>query len=188
MSLWSGDFPRSWRRVFIASVTVVSASLLSACGATMSNTQAFDRSSSKAIVVFGVATSFGPYEFAFSKFDPATQKNPNPFNANQQYDRTWDGKKELTFTASVWEPGIYAVSHYCYQRTCLTFMKGTYYYEVKAGQINYLGNYFLDYDEGRFTGYTDDQVKDYLKTFPKVDADLAHPERNPARLKGLWDK
>src|SRR5437868_7976390 len=104
------------------------------CASGISKSENFTRTDKRAMIVFGVDSKVGGYELGFTPFDPATQKNTKPWSPNYQYDRTLEDPKGLQFTASVWDPGIYAVGHFCHHRTCIEFKLGTYYFELVPGK------------------------------------------------------
>jgi hypothetical protein len=161
--------------------------ILAGCASGISKTENFSRTDKRAMIVFGVNSKVGGYELGFLPFDPATQKNTKPWSPNYQYDRTLENPAGLQLTASVWDPGIYAVGHFCHHRTCVTFKQGTYYFELVPGKINYIGNFELDELSASRIPDTDDLVAAYLKNYPGVDADIVRPELKRSGLKGMWE-
>jgi hypothetical protein len=173
----------------MASRWIVAIFCLSGCSTQISSKEVFTASSADALVIFGVDSRVGGYEIGFSRYNDTSERNS--FTGGKRYDRTLSSPKSMDFIVDTWKPGIYTFTSYCYvgyPQTCVNFSLGTAAFEIKPGKINYLGNVILGERSASQEGFTDDMVKEYLKGFPYVNADLFHVEFRTVQPKGLWDK
>jgi hypothetical protein len=178
----------SFKLIVRAALLAIVAVAVSACQAPIGTDQVYTRADAKALVVFGLKYDVPMTEFQFANYDVEKDRMANYLTGWKKYDGMMLGySKDLRFFADIWEPGFYKVTHYCYaggQQTCVS-LSPTLYFEVKPGQVNYLGNFYLGYEHPGHTGYTDDLVKAYMADFKHVEADIVRIEMlpTPARPK-----
>ncbi len=163
---------------------------VSGCSSDISKSHEFDTASGEALVLVGVQSqsSVNSYSVMIQRFDPATKQVDRPGIYAFAQGGFWGIATATQFTAVELPPGIYTIVSVRTEtgaypansvfETCLS--RGSAYYVVEAGQVNYLGDLEVDYGGVTFVGHDVEGAQAFMADFDNVTAPLLPVKGNKA--------
>lgn len=157
--------------------------LISGCTySELGRTSNFDNTSTQGLALIGVS---GKRDFSawFAKFDPSTHRLlAVAFSGHEGIAH--NGGEKITYKLLSMSPGIYVVKNLQYRRYPTTHIyclnKGTYQFEIKSGQIFYLGAITLGSGSRIFaTKGSISEASKIMKEYPDVKGDISTAELTP---------
>ena len=150
--------------------------VLSACATQMDEEAPFNASNPEGMVVVGVSSQVGPYEFFFAQFDPATCRIVNPIAGSKKFDNTQKRDAGVKhYIADTFKPGFWVVHAFSYkasytQPVFVDLSQGALAFEVRPGRMLYLGDVALTSAGPRHRGFDLPGLNNFLTRFTRLDA------------------
>jgi hypothetical protein len=153
--------------------------LLTACASGLLKTVEFSSASPEALLIVGT-TADPPqhYTVAFSTYDaPNLRLSSNSFKGQYTAEHDASPPSTVQYHALLVPPGTYVMKSVSisnpYQTSVICLSQGTAGFEVKSGEIIYVGNIALNHrDDVVRTGFDDAAAAAALQEYPNVQGEL----------------